>query len=646
MYSAGPDSEAETKTPEGESMSINRIVAVGAAAVLVGGAWALTTNWSALTGSEANEERLRPMIRAPKDVLERMKDKPVRLKGKGRIKYKGKKGSSIELSDVPTLAELGVTTDVGPRGGRRIESKFSDAQIRKAQEAAAKQPMSEAVQNLDGSQKPVGKKPKFGVKFDAIDASDCCTGTKFSAFVPPDPDIAVGPKHVIVVVNSSFEIYDKRGKSLSGPIQFATFFDPTVGGEVPGGGDPTPECTAFTEFQDTGIQVGAVFDPDVLYDAENDRFILGIDGDGDSFCIAATETGNPLGAWNRYGFPANVNGAFFDFPHMGIGANEIIIGSNQFGGSLPAGFEGRVFAVDKASLYGGTPINMVTREVKPASLSVNVKLDGTPQPAQTPVGDANYIMTEFFDGVVHSVYSWVDPFGADDFDLVGDVDLATASGVPCDNFTCFPLPWRQKGSPEILEGNDWRGQETKVSNGTLWTAQTISCNPGKGARNCVRWAQIDPTQVTPAPDQTAFPLDASVNGVIQSGVFASDFDDRSFPSIAANSCDSMAVGYSYGRSPGNAGGTWFPSIYVTGRAASDPLGYVGGERLLKKAKEAYTSFQDNGGNAAVRWGDYTGMALDPNGKTFWYVGEYARANTPNPSTNWGTFVGSVTIPGC
>lgn len=594
-----------------------------------------------------NMTRMRPTIRAPKQIKEnkgKKKGKQPKLQGEGTLQHTGGGASVIQLAEVPRTASA-PGQSVGPRGGLKIESRFDDAQVVQAQANAAGQPSSDAVQNLDGSQKPVGQKPKLGVNFDAIDVSDCCEGTKFSAFVPPDPDIAVGPDHVIVVVNSAFEIFDKRGNSLSGPVQFATFFDPTEGGENPAGGSPTPECTAFSEFLNTGIQVGAVFDPDVLYDAENDRFILGIDGDGDSFCIAATQTGDPLGAWNRYGFPADVNGAFFDFPHMGIGDTVILVGSNQFGGALPFGFEGRVFAVDKQALYTGAPLPMVTREVKPASMGFNVKLDGTPQPAQAPIGDNNYIMTEFFDGKVHSVYSWKDPFGADDFDIVGDVDLAASSNVPCDNFSCFPIPWTQKGSPELLQANDWRGQETKVSNGTLWTTQTISCNPGKGVQNCVRWAQIDPTEVVPAPDQAAFPLDAGVDGVIQAGVFGSDFSSRQFPSIAANNCNAMAVGYSYTRAPGAAGATEYPSIFVAGRNGGDPLGFVGGERRLKKGETFYRSFQDNGGQVPVRWGDYTGMAVDPDGSTFWYVGEYARPNTDNPSTNWGTYVGAFTVPG-
>jgi hypothetical protein len=65
-----------------------------------------------------------------------------------------------------------------------------------------------------------------------------------------------------------------------------------------------------------------------------------------------------------------------------------------------------------------------------------------------------------------------------------------------------------------------------------------------------------------------------------------------------------------------------------------------------KGKVPYSSFQDNGGMSPERWGDYTGMTIAPDGTTFWYVGQYARPNTPNEFANWGSFVGSFEIPGC
>jgi hypothetical protein len=619
---------------QGEIMSIRNYAVVATIIATAGAAWGITSYVSGSLEQDVNQVRLRPTPTAPPEILKRNKGlTKSKFNGPGPHKYEAESASTINLADVPRVpaSSSGATDYV--IGGSRVDSKFTDEQVAAAQAAAASQAMSAAVQNIDGSQKPVGFKPKGNVEFDAIGAADCCNDIPFSATVPPDIDMAAGPNHLIAVVNASFEIYDKKGNSLTdGPIGFASFFAGTAG------------CSA-----------AGTFDPDVVYDTVHDRFVLGIDGDGVDFCVAASQTGDPTGDWNRYGFPTNIDGAFFDFPHMGVGEEAIFMGSNQFGGALPFGFQGRIFAMDKAAMYEGTPMAVVTREVAPPGLegALNVKLDGTPQPSQQqPVGTPFYIMTEFFDGKVHSVYSWDDPFGTDTWVHEGDVDLAAGSGVPCEGFSCFPIPWPQKGSVEILEGNDFRGQETEYRNGYLWTTQTVSCNPGKGTRNCVRWAQIDPTQVTPAPDQTAFPLDASVNGVVQAGVFGSDWDYRSFPSIAANNCNDMAVGYSYSKAPGNSGGTWYPSIFVTGRQSSDPLGYVGGERLLKKAKEAYSSFQDNGGVAPERWGDYTGMTLDPNGKTFWYAGQYAGGEpavsviSGNELANWGTYVGSFEFPGC
>jgi hypothetical protein len=621
----------------------------GTAAVLVGGALIHSYASRAPQSFEAAApQRLKPAMRAPIDAPQGKK--AGKINGRGTIRYTAEGPSAIELRDVPREA-AGAATDLPVRGGKRIESRFSDEQVAAAVAAAKAQKKSAFVQNFDGSQKPVGPKIKLSSEFDAIDAGDCCQGTRFSAYVPPDPDLAVGPDHVIVVVNTAFEVFDKQGRSLTGPIQFATFFDPTQGGSNTNPGSPTPGCTAFTlQFS---AQRSAVFDPDVVYDEAEDRFVIGIDGNGDSYCVAASQTGDPTGAWYRYGFPTDVNGAFFDFPHMGVGVDAIYMGSNQFGGSLPYGFEGRVFAMDKGAMYNGAPLPVVTRELAAAGKEgpLNIKLDGTPQPAHIqgafPSGGPHYIMGEFFDGKSHAVYGWTAPFGANAFDLVGDVDLAAASGVACEGFSCFPVDWPQKGSVEIITANDYRGQETKQRDGRLWTTQTVSCNPGKGTRNCVRWAEIDPTEVEPgnlAPG--GFPLVSGTSGVVQAGVFGSDWGYRTFPSIAVNACGDMAVGYSFSAAPANSGGTWYPSVYVNGRAVGDPSGKVGGERLLKKAEVPYSSFQDNGGQFGERWGDYSGMASDPDGKTFWYVGEYARPNTPNPFANWGTYVGSFRFNSC
>ena len=550
----------------------------------------------------AEQTRLRPAMTAPPEVIKRNQQDPnrtIRVSGDQTV-YSGTAASRVVMSNLPDPATVTtIPADDGTvrvAGGAQIESPMSDDAVAAAIANAAINAPKEGMQKLRlGSRGNSG--PKIKSSFDAIGAENCCNDpVPFTATVPPDPDIAVGPDHVIVVVNVSFAIYDKGGNALLPPTPFSSFFagvDPACG---PGG----------------------PFDPDVVFDESTGQFILGVDGNGTDYCIAMTTGGDPLGEWNRFAFPADINGEFFDFPHMGVGVDAVYVGSNQFG----AGFAGgRVFAVNKDDLMSGDPLRVVQRLVP--------NFNSTPQPAQLhgvsrgnyPTEGPDYIMTEFFDGNNHSVWAWNDPFGADEFTLLGDVDLATASGVACDGGSCFPVPVVQKDSTVPLAGNDWRGQETKYRDGKLWTAQTISCDPGTGVVNCVRWAQIDPSAVTPG---------SSTDGVLNAGVIsAEDGNSRWFPSVDVDACGNMAVGYSI------SGPDIFPSVAVTGRKFNDRYGEVRNEFVTVNGTEPYRSFQNPA--APNRWGDYSGMAVDPDGGRFWYVGEYARASE-NPFANWATYV--------
>ena len=577
---------------------------------------AVSTNGDSIANAEAvtsttMQNRLMPAMTAPPDVISRKNldsDRPIRVSG-DHASYAGSAASRVIMSDFLYASEAfsAASSESGaPRvaGGAQIDSPFSNEEVEAAiANAQASAPNSGMQKLRTGARGNSG--PKIKSSFDAIGAENCCNDpVPFTATVPPDPDIAVGYDHVIVVVNVSFAIYDKSGNELLPPTPFSTFF---------AGVDPA-------------CDPGGPFDPDVVFDESTGQFILGVDGNGTDYCIAMTTEGDPMGAWNRFAFPADINGEFFDFPHMGVGVDAVYVGSNQFGLTGFAG--GRVFAVNKDDLMSGDPLQVVQRLVP--------NFNSTPQPAQLhgvsngtyPTEGPDFIMTEFFDGINHSVWAWNDPFGADEFVLLGDVDLATASGVPCPGGSCFPVPVEQAGSDVLLAGNDWRGQETKYRNGMLWTTQNVSCDPGTGVVNCVRWAQIDPAAVTPG---------SSTDGVLNAAVFsAEDGNSRWFPSIGVDACDNMAIGYSI------SGPDIFPSVAVNGRKHNDRYGEVRNEKVVVYGNESYRSFQNPA--APNRWGDYSGMAVDPEGSRFWYVGEYA-GETDNVFANWRTYVAELNL-GC
>ena len=288
------------------------------------------------------------------------------------------------------------------------------------------------------------------------------------------------------------------------------------------------------------------------------------------------------------------------------------MGSNQFLGGF---LEGRVFALDKFAMYSGNPLTVSSRSTGDDSTPQPMNLHGFLQ-GTWPVAGPHYIMTEVYDGALHSVWSWDDPFGADLFGKVGDVDLNAATGVTAG----FPIDVPQAGSSDELQANDWRGLDTEYRNGKIWMTNTIACNPGGGTVDCIRWAQIDPAGPT----------------VLDAGVFSSPGEFRFFPDLAVNDCDDMAVGYTKSSS------VMFPAVWMTGRESGDLPGTLQSEVEVKAGEISYDSFQ----TTPHRWGDYSGMTIDPDGQTFWYLGQYSKDISNFGTTTWGNFIGSSLYPDC
>ena len=144
------------------------------------------------------------------------------------------------------------------------ESIVSEARAAELREEALRLPPSANIDDATAvtANGPISGAPTAGVSFDSIYYNECCGG---GGNVPPDPELAVGPNHVIAVVNVAFEIYNKSGASLVGPTTFASFMA------------ADPNCTG-------------VFDPNAIYDEEAGRYILGIDADGTHYCICLLYT--------------------------------------------------------------------------------------------------------------------------------------------------------------------------------------------------------------------------------------------------------------------------------------------------------------------------------------------------------------------
>ena len=255
------------------------------------------------------------------------------------------------------------------------------------------------VQVADDAIGPSAPSPDPAGTFDSLDYTECCGG---GGNVPPDPELAAGPDHLIAVVNVAFEIYDKFGNTLHAPTTFQSFMS------------VNPPCTN-------------VFDPNVLYDEEADRFIMGVATQGGYYCAAVSQTSDPTGAWYIYAFQTASGTEFFDFPHAGIGRDAIYVGANIFQGGFK---EGRIYALDKTTMYAGAPTLYLNR-------GLGITYD-TPQPLNLhgwnqgtwPSSGPHYFFSDKnYNGRTYAILAWADPFGANSLTEAGVVDLNAATGV-------------------------------------------------------------------------------------------------------------------------------------------------------------------------------------------------------------------------
>lgn len=469
---------------------------------------------------------------------------------------------------------------------RENESRQGEQFVKDKIAEALSLPVSEAVQLATSG---AGlEAPTPGIGFDSLDYNECCGG---GGSVPPDPEMTAGPNHLIAVVNVSFEIYDKAGNTLVAP----TTLDSLLGSA--GGG-----CTA-------------TFDPNAVYDEEADRYIIAADGDGTDYCIAVSQTNDPTGSYNVYRVPAQpVGGEFHDYPHTGVGDSYIVVGANQFGGSIPNGFEGRIWALDKSVMYAGGVLTPVTASVGyDGGTPQPLNLHGFNQGTWPSFGSTHYIATDFYDGCQLDIWQWNIPSAPT---IVATFDLCTATGVTGG----MPVDYPQSGGSPI-QANDWRMRGFEYRNGSGWIADSISCNPGGGTVDCARWTEVD--------------LNGGSPTLAQAGVYASTGEYRTFPDLAVNQCNDMAIGYT------KSSTSMFPSVWYSGRESGDPAGTLQAEAELKAGEIAYIAFD----GTPYRWGDYTGMTIDPDGTTFWYLGQYSK-NTGTTSGRWGTYIGSFSYPSC
>jgi hypothetical protein len=444
--------------------------------------------------------------------------------------------------------------------------------------------------------------------------------TNTSGVVPPDPNGAVGPNHIVAMCNLSFQIFNKTGTSLFGPAANNTLWAGFGG-----------EC-----------QMDNAGDPVVLYDRLADRWFLSqFTASGPTYfeCVAISQTNDPTGAYYRYAISTGTN--FPDYPKAGVWTDAYYVSTREFAGASFAGVG--AYALNRAQALAGNPNpQVISFLVPPVGGGANVgdgllpsDLDG---PTPPPPGSPNYFVgSQDNNGPYGAAFDALNlyEFHAD-FAVPANSTFVLASTIPVAPFNsilglcggtraCIPQPgtaakidhlgYRQRPLFRLAYRN-FGDHESLVTN------QSVSAGNGpNGEVSGIRWWEVRDPNGSPA--------------IFQQGTYAPGITDgihRWMGSIAMDGQGNMALGYSASNGVNPA---VFPSVSYTGRLAGDPLGTMpqGEDNIIAGTGSQTTSLN--------RWGDYTSLTVDPTDDlTFWHVNEWIPTTS---SVGWVLRIGSFKL---
>lgn len=413
--------------------------------------------------------------------------------------------------------------------------------------------------------------------------------------MPPDTDGDVGPNHYFQMINMSFQIWNKAGTSLYGPVANSTIWQGFTG---PWGNSNDG-------------------DPIVLYDEYADRwlasqFALPNYPNGPFYMmIAISKTPDPTGQWYRYGYSFT---DMPDYPKLGVWNNAYTLTVNRFTSGSTNYTGTAAVAFNRTKMLVGDPTaEMVYFPLSASQEPYSIQpadADGTAPPANSPAY-FGYIKSPSKFVVYKMTLDWNNTANSV-FELDANVPVTFWST----SISGIPQPSTTKKLDAITDRLMFRLQYRNFGTyQTMVTNHTVSVSGIAG----VRWYEFRKTGSDPWT-------------VYQQGTYSPDNTHRWMGSAAMDANGNIAIGYSVSSS------TVFPGIRFTGRMKNDPLGQmtIAEEEIVAGGGSQTGGFIGNG-----RWGDYSAMTIDPSApNTFWYTTEYMQSTS---SQNWKTRVASFSF---
>lgn len=334
-------------------------------------------------------------------------------------------------------------------------------------------------------------------------------GYQGNTFVPPDVEVAVGPNHVVQMVNVIAGIYAKNGSLLKS----------------------VPLTSIFNAGTDD------LTDPRLCYDSTIGRWIASIaDMTTNNVIVAISNSGDPMGQWSTQVFSPRTPGSFPDQPGLGVTLDKIVTSFNSYdtaGNLIGAEF----FVINKSMMLAGNTADYVDFGPYTNYFSIH--------PAVNFGSTSNQYMVS------------VDPTVTGSFNLFSVVGTAPTN-VRVTNVTIpissssLPVDGIQKGTRTIIDASDGRLLSAIWYQSKLWFTFAVSqIFPGDNRlRSSFKLVQVN----------------TDTNTVLQDFVVGANGFSYYYPVLAVDGIGNLFVLFGY------SSANDYPGLMVTSQASTGANG--------------------------------------------------------------------------
>jgi uncharacterized repeat protein (TIGR01451 family) len=421
---------------------------------------------------------------------------------------------------------------------------------------------------------------------------------------PPDTDGAVGPNHLVIALNSQLRVQDRSGGTIL--------------------------TTSLNTFFGALAQPLGAFDPHIVYDKFNDRWIIAAVANQakaqSRVLVGVTATGDPTGMWILRSIVADPTGVnWADYPLLGFNKNWVVVTVDMQPISGTGPINSNVYYVNKADLYSGATPQFNFFSTVPEAVA---SADQAIAPALTYDNSAESLfLLEDYNGSVGTIrqFAILGPVGSETFKRLPNVVITNTWS---DTTPLVPEGFApQLGVTDKIDAGDARISSVVYRNGFLWATHTVFLPASNPTHSAVQWLQVKPGSSTPQQQGRIEDLTATDT----SGMFFG------YPSIAVNKNNDILIGYS------SFSATQYASADYAFRFGTDA---ANGMRSDTQYKSGVTSFIHLDRHVHNRWGDFSTATVDPvNDVDMWTIQEYAAQHSLTaPTSRWGTWWAHLLVP--